>query len=399
MHALRLCLIALMTASSGIALAQFKPAPKGVPSGPETRYFTSIDGLMDGNADVVLKETRQGKTVTAAVLDVCYPAEKGSARKDRFVVDLAVDGATLSGATKSLADQLPVTVKLTRRPTGDSFEFKGQIGVGATTTNVVSVDNTDLSEREFQDTQSTDDGILASPKDFTEVSPESIALKVRLEAASDFLKTLRGQNLEIAPGSLTVTCDALRSGQQPIYLTVDPERAAAFVAKAKTAPGVMSVGWSSGVIEMDRTIRFSAADWRDGDKLNRDKLATAIGNVIATSLSARLATSKWNDNTGKLKLTFKRPSQVFATLDLTETMEVTALVSPDRPGATDKLMLWVSGPTTAPVDESTGAKLTFAAAGSVGEDESDQKSDLATVDALAREFKGQRWDADRSAWK
>ena len=44
---------------------------------------------MDGNADVVLKETRQGKTVTAAVLDVCYPADKGSDRKDRFVANLA----------------------------------------------------------------------------------------------------------------------------------------------------------------------------------------------------------------------------------------------------------------------------------------------------------------------
>jgi len=49
------------------------------------RYFTSIDGLMEGNADAILKETRQGKTVTSAVLDVCFPADKGSDRKDRFV--------------------------------------------------------------------------------------------------------------------------------------------------------------------------------------------------------------------------------------------------------------------------------------------------------------------------
>ena len=62
----------------------------------ETRYFTAIDGLMDGNADVILKETRQGKTVTAAVLDVCYPADKSSDRKDRFVVNLAVNGQTLT---------------------------------------------------------------------------------------------------------------------------------------------------------------------------------------------------------------------------------------------------------------------------------------------------------------
>ena len=80
---------------------------------------------MDGNADVVLKETRQGKTVTAAVLDVCYPAEKGSDRKDRFVANLAVNGQTLTGTTQSLGDKLPVTVKLVRKPTGDSFEFTG----------------------------------------------------------------------------------------------------------------------------------------------------------------------------------------------------------------------------------------------------------------------------------
>ena len=42
----------------------------------EVGYFTSIDGLMNGNADVILKETHQGKNVTSAVLDVCYPARE-----------------------------------------------------------------------------------------------------------------------------------------------------------------------------------------------------------------------------------------------------------------------------------------------------------------------------------
>ena len=97
MRARSLRLIALIVAWPTVVMAQGKPAPK-VP-GVETRYFTSIDGLMDGNADVILKETRQGRTVTAAVLDVCYPAEKGSDRKDRFVVNLAVSGSTLTGTT------------------------------------------------------------------------------------------------------------------------------------------------------------------------------------------------------------------------------------------------------------------------------------------------------------
>src|ERR1700737_3752278 len=183
MRALVLCLVGLMTASSDLAFAQMKLPAKTAPGATEVRYFTSIDGLMDGNADVVLKETRQGKTVTSAVLDVCYPAAKGADRKDRFVANLAVNGQNLTGSTQSLRDKLPVTVKLVRKPTGDTFEFKGQISVGQTVTEVTSTDNSDLSEKEFQDNQTTDDGITAAPKDFTEVSPESIGVRVKLDAA------------------------------------------------------------------------------------------------------------------------------------------------------------------------------------------------------------------------
>src|SRR5450756_2528778 len=144
MRSILVCLIGLvMTASSGLALAEMKLSPKAAPGANDVRYFTSIDGLMDGNADVILKETRQGRTVTAATLDVCYPAAKGSERKDRFVANLAVNGQTLTGTTQSQIDKLPVTVKLNRKATGESFEFKGQIGVGQTTTEVTSSDNSD----------------------------------------------------------------------------------------------------------------------------------------------------------------------------------------------------------------------------------------------------------------
>src|SRR6201981_1713928 len=153
MRALLLCLIGLTAASLSPALAQMKLSPKSTPGASETRYFTSIDGLMDGNADVILKETRQGKTVTAAMLDVCYPAAKDTDRKDRFVVNLAVNGQTLTGTTQSLGDKQPVTVKLVRKPTGDSFEFRGQITIGQTVTEVNSSDNSDLSEKEFKANQ------------------------------------------------------------------------------------------------------------------------------------------------------------------------------------------------------------------------------------------------------
>ena len=399
MRVLPICLFGLMTLLPDAALAQMKLPSKAAPAGNEIRYFTSIDGLMDGNADAVLKETRQGKNVTAAVLDVCYPAEKGSDRKDRFVVNLAVNGQTLTGTTQSINDKLPVTVKLLRKPTSDSFEFRGQITVGQTVTEVASSDNSDLSEKEFLENQTTDDGITPAPKDFTEVSPESVGVRVKLEAALDFLNSLKGQPVEVGLGSLTVTCDALRAGQQTINLTVDPEHAAALLDKARSMPGVVAAGWTVGSVEMDRTIRFPAADWRDGDKINKDKLATAMANVLSKTLAAKPSGAAWNANTGKLKLSFKRPSQLFPSLGLTENVEITALASADKPGASDRLMLWVSSPVITTADESAGPKLNLSEESSSDEEGGEPRDDNGSLEALAREFRGQRWDSDKSAWK
>jgi len=398
MRALMLLVIGLTTAWTGLACGQMKLSPKAAAGANETRYFTAIEGLMDGNADVILKENRQGKSVSSAVLDVCYPVAKGSDRKDRFVANLAVSGQTLSGTTQSIEGKLPVTVKLVRRPTGDSFEFKGQISIGQTVTEVSSSDNSDLSEREFQESQTIDDGITTSPKDFTEVSPESIGVRVKLEAASDFLRALKGQDVEVSLSSLTVSCDALRAGEQTINLNADPDRAAALIGKFRSMPGVVAAGWTAGIVEIDRTIRFTAADWRDGDRPNREKIASAISAVLAATLSAKPSSTAWDSSNGKLKLILKRPSQTFPALELTDIIEVTALVAPEKPGSSDRLILWISNPVVTTTDEAAGPKLNLAN-DSGGEEEGDQKDDSASVDALARQFKGQRWDADKSVWK
>jgi hypothetical protein len=398
MRALLFCLAGLFAVASSAVMAQMKLSPKADPNATEVRYFTAIEGLMDGNADVILKETRQGKAITAAVLDVCYPAEKTSDRKDRFVVNLAVNGQTLSGTTQSIGDKLPVTVRLIRKPTGDTFDFRGQITIGSTVTEVASSENSDISEKEFKESQVVDDGITPMPRDFTEVSPESVGVRVKLDGVADFLKSLKGQDVEVALNSLPVTCDALRAGQQTINITVDPERAGSFISKAKSTPGVAVAGWTTGVVEMDRAIRISAAEYRDGDKLNRDKLLAAVSNVLARTLAARPATSSWSATTGKLKLTFKRPSKIYPALELTDTIEVVGLVGPDKPGGSDKLLLWVGNPVTTTADEGSGARLILSDE-SAGEDESDVKDETGSIEALTRELKGQRWDADKSIWK
>src|SRR5690349_25178982 len=109
MRAPLLLAVCLLAAMPDIASAQIKLSTKPDPNAVETRYFTAIDGLMEGNGDVILKEVRQGKTVTAATLDLCFPAEKNSDRKERFVVNLSVNGQTMTGSTQTLIDKKPVT--------------------------------------------------------------------------------------------------------------------------------------------------------------------------------------------------------------------------------------------------------------------------------------------------
>src|SRR5207245_908930 len=79
--------------------------------------------------------------------------------------------------------------------------------------------------------------------------------------------------------------------------------------------------------------------------------------VLMQTLGAKSGTSGWNANTGKLKVTLKRPSQIYPELGLTETVEVTGLLSSDKPGASDERMLWVSSPGTRTADESTAPRL------------------------------------------
>ena len=58
MRAPLLLLAVFAAALTGTAHGQMKLSPKAAPGANDIRYFIAIDGLMDGNADVILKETR-----------------------------------------------------------------------------------------------------------------------------------------------------------------------------------------------------------------------------------------------------------------------------------------------------------------------------------------------------
>ena len=85
--------------------------------------------------------------------------------------------------------------------------------------------------------------------------------------------------------------------------------------------------------------------------------------------------------------------------ELTETIEITALVSSDKPGASDRLMLWVSSPVITTADEGSGPKLNVTEDSTGDEEGGEPENDNGSIEALTKELKGQRWDADKSVWK
>lgn len=393
-------LLILATALGGAqAYAQAKKDTKAAAPANEVRYFTSIGGIMDDQADSILKETRAAGKVTGAVLDVCYPAIGNPDRKDRFVATLTVDGQKLTGTTQTVDGKQPVTVSLLRKSSGNGVSFEGKVTIGPSTSNISSADNTDISEKEFKEGQEADDEIVAAPTGFTSASPEAVAVRVKPEGIADFVNSLRGQNLEISLTSLLPSCTELRKGEQVIHINIDPERATDFVAKIKSSAGVIASGWTSGKLDMDRTVRFAAADWRDGSKINRDKLTAMISAVMAKALSAKALAPAWNDSTGEIKLTFKRPHTALPGLGLTQTIEFSAMAANDKPGASDRLLLWIGFPSITTTDESAGAKLKLSDASDTGGEESVPVDEGDTVTAIARELKAQRWDAENTTWK
>lgn len=392
------CTLALMGAGSWTA-AQAQASKDTKPAGAtEIRYFNSLGDLLgDLPVDAFIKETRQGGKVVSALLDVCYSVSTTSDRKDRFAIELKVDGEKLSGSGQSTENKTPVTVTLIRKG-GKSTSFDGKIALGNSPISISSPDNSDVDEKEFHQSQVVDDDLAETPKDFTQVSPQSVAVRVKRENFVDLVKSLKSQNVQIALDSIATDCNALRSGQQVVRLVVDPARAPGLVTTLKAAPGAVAAGWTSGSYDMERAIRFPAGEWSEGGKLNRQKIATALMAMAAKVMAAKPAASTWNDVTGELTFTIKRPSQLAPALDLTETLEITALIGPDRPGDTDRLVVWLAVPTSKTTDETAGSQLQFAE-NSGGEEESTFNDDDGMIKALAAGLKGQRWDTDKASWK
>lgn len=363
------------------------------------RYFNGVYGLLgDIETDAFLKETRQGGKVVSAELDVCHAPVAGSPLRDRFVVALKPQGNRLVGSGQGQDSKLPVTVDLTRSATGNSYTFEGTVKLGDRILKASSDDLADMSEKEFREQTAVEEAIVEAPADFREVTPGTLGIRVARTALIDFLKSLRAENVKVQGYSIAPSCEALRRGTVDVQVDVDPERAAELIAKAKALPGVTRAGWTSGGIDLSRAVRIPAGSFRDGSgKLDRTKLGDAIAAVAAKTLSAKPGNVEWDEVTGELAVTVKRPDATVAGLGLTEVIGIPFVVSSEKPGAKDTLVIRIGQSESEIQDDGPGPRLTIAA-NQNGEDTPEPAGSEALQEMLAKELKGQTWDSDKEAW-
>jgi hypothetical protein len=162
---------------------------------------------------------------------------------------------------------------------------------------------------------------------------------------------------------------------------------------------VTAAGWTTGSYGIERSVRIQAAPFMDGGALKADALATRLATAVGTALSAKPVSSQWDEVTRELTLRLERPDQAARGLDLTEVIELTVLVGPEKPTASDALVIWIGESSIDPADKSAGAQLAFTSGYQGNDEEGAAIEQEALIAALARDLDGLTWNSETSSWK
>lgn len=386
------------------AVAQPKGQKGKAAPGPQVRYFDLSSSIFSElGSEVILKENRQGVTLVSAELDVCHLVSPTSNRLDRFVVPLKVEGNRLTGTAQSQERKQAVSVNLIRRVAGGNFAFEGTITTGTETEKIRSTDNNEMSEEEITDQYLAEPAIEPAPADFAASWPQALHVRIGRAALTGLLDALRDQNARVVFNGLTPSCRMLRSGKYTVQIDVDAERVGAVFAKLKSVPGVTEIGFSSNPPNMQRAVRFPSAGWRDASgKLDRDKLAAAVGAAMVKAMSATTATASWDPLMGELSVELKRPDETVPGLKLTQLVTVLVVVAPESLASNQQSILWIENIVSRVVDERPPPRLTFLLPqpDEQGEGQtSEPEGSDSLAEAVAAALKGVLWDADKEQWR
>jgi hypothetical protein len=360
----------------------------------DTLFATPFFGFVEAQTDTVLKETRTGERLIEAEIDFCFQLEP-EGPWDRAVVPLKVDGVSLSGTGATQLTKAPISFDLTRTPHDRLYEYSGTIRLAGKTVSVSSRTSADREGGPY-DRQSYI-ALNENPESFHTVSPQAVTVRFSPGALNNVLAALRGEPVVLQPhNGLVQDCNVLRTGRQTLELTLAPEKAAALLQKLRKVPGVLAAGWG-GYSLIDYAALLRIADWTAGGKLDRERLATALGKSVAQSVSAKLTASRWEAETGELVLTLTRPSRRYREAGFTEIVTARLLAEPERLEAAENFLVWVIAMTVIVADERAGPRLTIAPFHEIG-GEGVYIEQTPVAAAIAKDLGGKTWDSIHEKW-
>jgi hypothetical protein len=111
-------------------------------------------------------------------------------------------------------------------------------------------------------------------------------------------------------------------------------------------------------------------------------------------------TPKREPTTGEYTMVLKRPSALLPGAGLSEEIELTLQIVPEKPDAKDKIIVFVGTPAITLKDERDAPRLSFGKDGvTSGTDPRLGAWTEAIVAGLARKLGGEVWDTETARWK
>jgi len=308
----------------------------------------------------IIEERGEGKTT----FDLCYAFNVDNSNGvltlgdyDRVLLPLKVEGANLTGNATSSEEKQPVAVKLQRRAASDGrLVFSGTIEIGGKSFPVTSEPTGGAEPSPETEYVNIVEGVEAFDEGN---SPNTVGIKYRRGTLPVLLEALRDANVKIDLTSSAIDrCASLRSGEEYLRIVAAPEESRALVERLRKLPNVLRAGWSTPQL-WTPTVRVGKARWVSKGVLDRQKAAGDLAAAVAKHIGASITGTSWDSKSGELKVSFKRPSKLFPGLGLTETYQMTALVTADRFGETNNALIWGPSIYGELADERAGNRLSF----------------------------------------
>jgi hypothetical protein len=182
---------------------------------------------------------------------------------------------------------------------------------------------------------------------------------------------------------------------------VDPDVAPGLIVRLRRIDGVLAAGWQATETDPSTAIRVGAQQHRQPDgRIDGTALATAAGRIAAELMGATLQSGPTREpTTGEYTVVLTRPSQSVPVPGLTEQIELTVQVVPEKLAADDKVIAFIEASSLVLKDMRDGPKVGFGSDGIVeGTDPRLGAWTEAMTAAVARKVNGETWDGDKAAW-